>query len=246
MRTGTPIVYTSADSVFQIAAHEEVIPHPRALPICEIARDILRGPHEVGRVIARPFIGAPGAFTRTRTGTTTPCRRPGMLLDQLGCAGVPVVSVGKISDVFLGRGITQSDKTKTNADGMAKTLDGHGRRWTRSDLRQPRRLRHALRTPQRPRGLLAALEEVDALAARMLEPPARRRPGHPHGRPRLRPDHASTDHSREYVPLLAWSRRMRGGVDLGLRATLSDIGQTVAENFRDSIANGASFLYELN
>src|SRR5579859_1283979 len=124
MRTGSPIVYTSADSVFQIAAHEEVIPLPELYKICEIAREILRGPNEVGRVIARPFVGTPGKFTRTpnRHDYAVP-PPPGMLLDQLQDGGVDVHGIGKISDVFLGRGIRESDKTKNNADGMAKTLD---------------------------------------------------------------------------------------------------------------------------
>ena len=124
MRTGSPIVYTSADSVFQVAAHEEVIPLWELYKICETAREILRGPHEVGRVIARPFMGSPGNFTRTpnRHDYAVPPPR-GMLLDRLDERGVAVHSVGKIFDVFLGRGIGESEKTKNNADGMAKTLE---------------------------------------------------------------------------------------------------------------------------
>src|SRR5215469_16330486 len=124
MRTGSPIVYTSADSVFQVAAHEEVIPLWEQYKICETARAILRGKHEVGRVIARPFIGSPGAFTRTsnRHDYAVP-PPPGMLLDKLEDHNVPVHSVGKIFDVFLGRGIRDYEKTKNNTDGMAKTLD---------------------------------------------------------------------------------------------------------------------------
>src|SRR5581483_3805756 len=124
MRTGAPIVYTSADSVFQIAAHEEIIPIPELYRMCETAREILRGPYEVGRVIARPFIGEPGKFTRTANRHDYAVPPPqGMLLDQLAGRGVFVQSVGKIYDVFLGRGIQGSAKTKNNADGMAKTLD---------------------------------------------------------------------------------------------------------------------------
>src|SRR5437868_7058005 len=124
MRTGSPIVYTSADSVFQIAAHEEVIPLWELYRMCETAREILRGPHEVGRVIARPFVGAPGSFTRTanRHDYAVPPPR-GMLLDRLEERGVPIHSVGKIFDVFLGRGISDYEKTKNNSDGMAKTLE---------------------------------------------------------------------------------------------------------------------------
>src|SRR5436853_1205684 len=123
MRTGSPIVYTSADSVFQIAAHEEVIPLFELYKMCETAREILRGPYEVGRVIARPFVGEPGAFTRTANRHDYAVPPPGgMLLDKLKARGVDTYSVGKIFDVFLGRGIGEQEKTKTNADGMAKTL----------------------------------------------------------------------------------------------------------------------------
>src|SRR5512143_3765232 len=124
IRTGSPIVYTSADSVFQIAAHEEVIPLFELYKMCETARDILRGPYEVGRVIARPFVGEPGAFTRTanRHDYAVPPPRP-MLLDALEENGVPAASVGKIFDVFLGRGIRDSWKTKNNPDGMTKILE---------------------------------------------------------------------------------------------------------------------------
>ena len=150
MRTGSPIVYTSADSVFQIAAHEEVIPLWELYKMCETAREILHGPHEVGRVIARPFIGAPGSFTRTsnRHDYAVP-PPPGMLLDQLHDRGIAVHSVGKIFDVFLGRGIVDSSKTKNNADGMAKTLEAMQDTGARPDLRQPGRFRPAVRPSQR-------------------------------------------------------------------------------------------------
>ena len=123
MRTGSPIVYTSADSVFQVAAHEEVIPLFELYKICETARDILRGPFEVGRVIARPFLGEPGNFTRTTNRHDYAVPPPkGMLLDQLAARDVAVFGIGKIFDIFLGRGIGEYEKTKSNADGMAKTL----------------------------------------------------------------------------------------------------------------------------
>src|SRR5271170_806684 len=123
VRTGSPIVYTSADSVFQVAAHEDVIPLFELYKICETARDILRGKYEVGRVIARPFAGEPGHFTRTPNRHDYAVPPPkGMLLDKLAEAKVEVLGVGKIFDIFLGRGIGESEKTKSNADGMAKTL----------------------------------------------------------------------------------------------------------------------------
>jgi len=243
IRTGSPIVYTSADSVFQIAAHEQVIPIDELYRICTIAREMLRGPHEVGRVIARPFVGQPGSFTRTanRRDFAVP-PPPGMLLDRLAERGVSVASVGKIYDIFLGRGITQSSKTKSNADGMAKTIEvmraapdgvvyvnlvdfdslyGH-----RNDVG----------------GYARALEEADAWipevesnldAGDLLVFTA------DHG---CDPTTPSTDHSREYVPLLALGPQVRPGVNLGTRATLSDIGQTVAEIFHTRISHGESFL----
>ena len=124
LATGCPIVYTSADSVFQVAAHEEVIPLPELYRICETAREILRGPHEVGRVIARPFVGSPGSFTRDNANRHDYAVPPpqGMLLDRLAARGVPVFAVGKIFDIYLGRGISHSEKARSNADGMAKTL----------------------------------------------------------------------------------------------------------------------------
>jgi phosphopentomutase len=243
MRTGSPIVYTSADSVFQVAAHEGVIPLFEQYRICETARAILRGPYEVGRVIARPFTGEPGSFTRTanRHDYAVPPPR-GMLLDQLEAKRVPVFSVGKILDIFLSRGISDYEKTKSNADGMAKTIGamnaqdrglifvnlvdfdmlfGH-----RNDVE----------------GYAQALEAVDAWIPELL--------GKLSGGDLLifTADHGcdpttpSTDHSREYVPLLAYGRRATAGVNLGTRATLSDIGQTVARNFGTSIGKGESFL----
>lgn len=246
VRTGSPIVYTSADSVFQIAAHEEVIPLDELYRMCEIAREILRGPDEVGRVIARPFAGASGHYTRTanrRDFAVAP--PPGMLLDQLHDAGIPVYSVGKIWDIFLGRGIGPHAKTKDNADGMAKTLaalaeldrgllyvnlvdfdqlfghrndvEGYARALEQADAWLP-----ALRAALRPDDLLILCAD--------------------HGND---PSTPSTDHSREYVPLLTCSAR-RAGVNLGTRATLSDLGQTVARNFGTSIAKGTSFLADIS
>jgi phosphopentomutase len=246
MRTGSPIVYTSADSVFQIAAHEEVIPLWELYRICETAREILRGPHEVGRVIARPFTGTPGNFTRTsnRKDYAIPPPR-GMLLDRLSEAGIAVTGVGKIFDVFLGRGIREYEKTKSNADGMAKTLAlideakpglifvnlvdfdmlyGH-----RNDVE----------------GYAQALEEVDGWIPSLCEKLG------PDDLLLLTADHGcdpttpSTDHSREYVPVLAYTPRREAGENLGTRSTLSDIGQTVAANFGVHIAKGTGFLKQL-
>ena len=246
MRTGSPIVYTSADSVFQVAAHEEVIPLWELYKICETARDILRGPAEVGRVIARPFVGAPGHFTRTANRHDYAVPPPGgMLLDRLADRGVPVASVGKIFDVFLGRGIGESAKTRNNPDGMAKTLEAmenceSGLIFVNLvDFDQLYGHRNDVA------GYGAALEEFDRWLPQFR---AALLPGDlaiftaDHG---CDPTVPGTDHTREYVPLLALGPRVKRGVDLGLRASLSDIGQTVAANFGTSIAHGASFLEQI-
>ena len=245
LRTGSPIVYTSADSVFQVAAHEEVIPLWELYKICETARDILRGPHEVGRVIARPFTGAPGSFTRTanRHDYAVPPPR-GMMLDQLEERGVLVRSVGKIFDVFLGRGIREGVKTRNNADGMGKTLSVMAEQdaglifVNLVDFDQQYGHRNDVE------GYGAALEQFDAWLPELQKA---MRDGDlaiftaDHG---CDPTVPGTDHTREYVPLLAAGPKVRG-TDLGLRASLSDIGQTVAANFGASIGRGASFLKEL-
>jgi phosphopentomutase len=243
METGSPIVYTSADSVFQVAAHEEVIPLFELYKICEIARDLLRGPFEVGRVIARPFVGEPGAFKRTANRHDYAVPPPkGMLLDQLASAGCEVFGVGKIFDVFLGRGIREYQKTKDNADGMAKTLAAmsHFERGlifvNLVDFDQNYGHRNDVE------GYARALEQVDAwipsLNAELRDEDLVIFTAD-HG---CDPTTPSTDHSREYVPLLAYGPRVKSGVDLGVRSTLADVGQTVAENFGTRINTGQSFL----
>jgi phosphopentomutase len=243
MRTGSPIVYTSADSVFQVAAHEQIIPLAEQYTICETAREILRGPYEVGRVIARPFVGEPGSFTRTANRKDFAVPPPdGMLLDRLAALQVPVYSIGKIHDIFLGRGILRYEKTKSNADGMEKTLGALSEQ--RDGLIFVNLVDFDMLYGHRNdvEGYARALEEVDAWlpnieaaldAGDLLILTA------DHG---CDPTTPSTDHSREYVPLLANGPNARPGVDLGVRATLSDIGQTVAENFGTAIGNGTSFL----
>lgn len=233
IRTGRPIVYTSADSVFQVAAHEEVIPLPELYRICGIARELLRGEHEVGRVIARPFLGRPGAFVRDHQNRRDYAVAPprGMLLDRLAEAGVPVCAVGKIYDIFLGRGISEHRKTRDNAHGMAEILRAAGS--------FPRGLVFANLVDfdslyghrNDAWGFARALEAVDAWLPGLLD----RLRGDDlliltadHGNDPTTP---STDHSREYVPLLVYGPRARHGVDLGTRRSLADVGQTVAANF---------------
>ncbi|MGH9696458.1 MAG: phosphopentomutase [Bryobacteraceae bacterium] len=244
LRTGSPIIYTSADSVFQIAAHESAIPVAELYRICEIAREILHGPHEVGRVIARPFEGPPGQFTRTanRHDYAVP-PPPGMLLDRLAERGIPVYAVGKIADVFLNRGITRSVKTKDNADGMTKTAEAMKQQ--RNGLIFANLVDFDQQYGHRNdvEGYAAALEAVDqwlpslelaSFDALILTAD--------HG---CDPTTPSTDHSREYTPLLVAGPGVQRNVDLGTRKTLSDIGQTVAENFGFRIAEGTSFLGEI-
>jgi phosphopentomutase len=248
VRTGFPIVYTSGDSVFQIAAHEEVIPIAELYGMCEIARKLLDVPNRVGRVIARPFTGTAGNFRRTerRHDYAVEPPRP-MLLDALAEAKIPVFAVGKIHDIYNGRGVEKYVTTKNNADGMAK-------------------LSEAL--VQRPKGLIFAnlvdfdmlyghrkdvegfarsLEEFDALLGAFLN--ALRSSDllmitADHG---CDPDpvNPTTDHSREYVPIIAYCPGAASGTNLGTRATLADMGQTVAENFGTKISRGTSFLESL-
>ena len=243
LRTGSPIVYTSADSVFQIAAHEEVIPLEELYRMCRAAREILQGRHRVGRVIARPFVGLPGSFRRTKNRHDYAIEPPpGMLLDRLVERGVFTYGVGKIRDIFCGRGLSDFVLMDGNTDGVNKTLAAmekypEGLLFTNLvdfDMLYGHR--------NDVEGYAGALEEFDAQLQTLLD--------------RLRPDDLllltadhgcdpttpSTDHSREYVPVLAYSPSARGGVNLGTRSTLADIGQTVAENFGVELLHGLSFL----
>jgi phosphopentomutase len=244
LRTGRPIVYTSADSVFQIAAHDRVISVEELYRMCEIARELLRGRHEVGRVIARPFEGEPGHFVRTAKRKDYAVPPPeGMLLDKLAAENVPVYSIGKIADIFQGRGISTCAKTKSNEDGMEKTVEAmrmhpDGLIFTNLvDFDQ--QFGHRNDVDGYARALQAVdrwLPSIDPKESDMVVLTA------DHG---CDPTTPSTDHSREYTPLLIYGPRVRRGVNLGMRATLADIGQTVAENFGTAIPGGTSFLHEI-
>jgi phosphopentomutase len=247
MRTGAFIVYTSADSVFQIAAHEEVVPVPELYRACEAAYRLVGEGLGVGRVIARPFVGRPGAFTRTANRHDYALPPSGeTFLDRATAAGVPVVAIGKISDLFAGRGIGRAIHTASDAEGMDQVL--------RSLIETPCGLVFAnlvdFDTQYGHRndvaGYAANLERFDARLAELL--------------PRLdaddlllvTADHGndpttpSTDHAREYVPLLATGARVRRDVDLGTRRTFADVGQTLAENFSlAALPHGTSFLREI-
>ncbi len=247
METGFPIVYTSADSVFQIAAHEAIVPVPKLYEWCEAAYDLAVRGLGLGRVIARPFVGLPGSFVRTSNRhdyAMPPVAET--LLDLLVASGQQVTAVGKIADLFAGRGISTTYPTRSDADGMDRiellvatqergvtfanlvdfdTLYGH-----RNDAA----------------GYGANLDRFDARLARLL--------------PLLRPDDLlvitadhgndpttpSTDHAREYVPVMVQGAGVRPGVDLGTRATFADLGQTLAEVFAvGPLAHGTSFLSEI-
>lgn len=246
VKTGRPIVYTSGDSVFQIAAHEEVIPIEELYRICKIAREMLDGPHRVGRVIARPFTGKPGAFARTerRHDYAVEPPRP-MLLDLLREAGLDVVGVGKIPDIFLNRGITHSLPGKNNRQGLESTvaaLELAKRGLVFANLVDFDMLYgHRLDIE----GYGRAIEEVDAFIPNLrhaLKPVDLLIFTADHGCDPLGP---STDHSREYVPVLATGPQVKQGVNIGTRATLADIGATIAENFGLRLAKGKSFLGEI-
>ena len=246
VRTGKPIVYTSADSVFQIAAHEEVIPVERLYEICEAARRILRDEHEVGRVIARPFLGRPGSFYRTenRHDYAVPPPREN-LLPLLSDAGLDVTCVGKIASIYDSVGATRDLRAKNNDQSIEQTIraladDERGLLFVnlvdfdmlyghRRDVEgYARALEHFdARLPE----IAAAMRDTDLLVLTA-----------DHGND---PTFRGTDHTREYVPLLTYGRRARAGVNLGTRSSLADIGQTVADNFGLRLAEGESFLAEI-
>jgi len=247
VRTGKPIVYTSADSVFQIAAHEEVVPVARLYEICETARRLLRGEHEVGRVIARPFVGVPGAFRRTenRHDYAVPPPR-GMLLPVLSGAGLDVVAVGKISSIYDACGVTRELPGKNNDQSIDQTIKALGddtRGLVFSNLVDFDMLYGHRRDTE---GYARALEHFDArlpeIEAAMGERDLLLITAD-HGND---PTYRGTDHTREYAPLLVYGKRARAGVNLGDRASLSDIGQTIADNFGLKLGAGESFLKSVN
>ena len=244
LRTGNPIVYTSADSVFQVAAHEAVIPVDDLYRMCETAFDLFVTGIGVARVIARPFIGAPGAFTRTANRRDYALEPTGdTLLDRLAAQQIPVVAIGKIHDLFGGRGIARALRSRSDSDGldqletaMADTpsglifvnlvdfdtvyghrndVDGYAENLERFDARLA--------------GILPMLRRDDLLAVTA-----------DHGND---PSTPSTDHSREYVPVLLAGPQVLAGVNLGTRPTFADLGQTIADNFGvPRLAQGTSFL----
>jgi phosphopentomutase len=230
VKTGYPIIYTSADSVFQIAAHEDVIPVQRLYEICRTAREILTGEHAVGRVIARPFTGSDGNYTRTANRRDFSLEPPEKtLLDHVKEAGLEVKAVGKIDDIFAGRGITQSIHVKDNMEGVDKTIGFIKERF--SGLIFANLVDFDMYYGHRndPEGYARALEEFDGRVPEIIDAMARQDIlfiTADHG---CDPTTVSTDHSREYVPLLIYGKEIRMGINLGTRKTFSDLAQTTAE-----------------
>ncbi|KWW11410.1 phosphopentomutase [Peribacillus simplex] len=248
MKTGALIVYTSADSVLQIAAHEDIVPIEELYKICEIAREVtMADEYKVGRVIARPFTGEPGSFKRTSNRhdyALKPFNRT--VMDELKDSGFDVLAIGKISDIFDGEGVTESLRTVSNMDGMDKliqTIDQDFRGLSFLNLVDFDALYGHRRDPE---GYGKALEEFDARMPEVLE--------------KLKEDdlliitadhgndpvHEGTDHTREYVPLLVYSKRFKEGTELPIRDTFADIGATVSANFDVKMpAFGKSILGDL-
>lgn len=247
VKTGKPIVYTSADSVFQIAAHEEVIPLEELYRICEIAREMLMGDYLVGRIIARPFLGTTGAYKRTENRkdyALAPFKDT--ILDELAARGKDVVGIGKIEDIFCHRGITTVDHTRNNVTGIEATqrfidngqgdfvftnlvdfdmLYGH-----RNDVEGYAKALEYF--DEKLPAMLNGLDEGDILMITA-----------DHG---CDPTHPGTDHTREYIPLLIYGKHVKAGVNLGIRKQFSDIGATIFEYLTgDKWREGESFLNDI-
>ena len=246
VKTGKPIVYTSGDSVFQIAAHEEIIPLDRLYEICEIARRILDGEHKVGRVIARPFLGEIGNFYRTenRHDYAVPPPRAN-LLPALKDEDLDVVCIGKIASIYDSMGVTEDLTAKNNQQSIDQTIqalrqDTHGLIF--SNLVDFDMLYGHRRDTE---GYAKALEHFDSslphIEASMREDDLMIITAD-HGND---PTFPGTDHTREYAPLLVYGKSARPGVNLGTRASLADIGQTVADNFGLKLTAGESFLAQV-
>jgi phosphopentomutase len=246
-RTGNLIVYTSADSVFQVAAHEQTVPLDELYEACRIARGLLTGEHAVGRVIARPFTGSPGDYRRTANRRDFSLPPPAAtLLDRITERGLPVLTIGKVDELFAGRGVTEGFHTADNAEGEAMLRDmvrSHGEGLVFANLVDfDQRYGHR----NDAAGFGRALEQFDGCAGELI--------GHlrsdemclitaDHGNDPTTP---GTDHSREYTPLLVAGPRVRAGVDLGTRETFADVAATLAELFGVSRPDsGRSFLGEV-
>ncbi len=247
MKTGDLIVYTSADSVFQIAAHEDIVPLEQLYEYCRIARKILVGKHGAGRVIARPFVGAPGSFKRTANRHDFSLEPPKQtLLDALKAAGHASIGVGKIYDIFAGVGVTEHVYNKSNADGMDHAMDYAGQEFTGLCFVNLVDFDMNFGHRRDAEGYAAALEEFDAWLPGFLEKMG------PEDVVMITADHgcdpgytATTDHTREYVPLLVLGKAVKP-VNLGTRASFADIAATVAQLLGvDYDTPGVSFAAEI-
>ncbi|HEU0026198.1 MAG TPA: phosphopentomutase [Ktedonobacterales bacterium] len=245
-RTGKPILYTSADSVFQLAAHEDVIPVERLYAMCEVARGLLTGEHAVGRVIARPFVGTPGAYVRTARRKDFALTPPApTLLDRLAGAGYDVLGVGKIEDLFAGRGLTESVHPGDNAGAMAAALERLARPFRGLLFVNLVDMDQLYGHRRDPRGYAASLAAFDAWlpgALTLLGPRDALFITGDHGND---PTWRASDHTREMAPLVVVGPGVRSA-DLGVRQTFADVGATLAELFAiPPLGNGTSFAREL-
>ncbi|PRS51334.1 phosphopentomutase [Bacillus sp. MZGC1] len=248
MKTGDLIVYTSADSVLQIAAHEEVVPLDELYRICEIARELtLDEKYMVGRIIARPFVGEPGAFVRTPNRhdyALKPFDRT--VMNELKDDGLDVIAIGKISDIYDGEGITSSLRTKSNMDGVDKLVDTLKTDFTGLSFLNLVDFDALYGHRRDPEGYGKALEEFDARLPEvfdLLKEDDLLVITADHGND---PVHHGTDHTREYVPLIAYSKKHQGANELPTAKTFADLGATVADNFKSAMPKyGTSFLSKL-
>jgi phosphopentomutase len=248
MRTGKPIVYTSADSVFQIAAHEDIIPIEEQYRICAIARDMLKGDHAVGRVIARPFIGENAAnFSRTKRRHDYPLLAPSdTMLDTLIKAGHKVYATGKIDDLFGNRGISKTHHSVFNMESIQAMVDFMDEEFTGMLFANLVEFDMTYGHRNDVKGYAQKLEEFDAflptIRSRMRDSDIAMIVAD-HG---VDPTTPSTDHSREYIPLLVFGKQVKNGVNLGIRQSFADVAATIAEAF--NVKNpeiGNSFLKEI-
>lgn len=247
METGALIVYTSADSVFQVAAHEKIVPLDELYKACEIARELLTGEHGVGRVIARPFLGEAGSFKRTsnrRDFSLLPPKET--MLDILKQNGLETIGVGKIYDIFAGQAVSEKIKTKDNTEGMNKTLEIIDREFSGLCFTNLVDFDMSFGHRNDVHGYANAMTEFDVQLVEMMK--------------KLKPDDIliitadhgcdpgteSTDHSREYVPMLIAGENIKAGINLGTRASFADIGSTITDIFGlENTLDGTSFYSEI-
>lgn len=248
MKTGAWIVYTSADSVFQLAAHEDIIPLEELYRACKIARRLtMQDEFAVGRVIARPYLGEPGAFKRTPNRHDYAVKPPApTVMNHLKDAGLDVIAIGKINDIFDGEGVTKATSTKSNLDGIQKTIEVLGSSFKGLAFTNLVDFDSLFGHRRDPEGYGRSLEEFDAYVPQLkagLGPKDLLILTADHGND---PVHPGTDHTREYVPILLYSPSFQSPASLGIRGTFADLGATIADNFGVSATDqGESFLHLL-